>query len=358
MDTSPIEFDCSLEVTGCRGCVWARHSPLPERREMTGTKREIPVFAAVAAVAVLLVAAACGPSVDETAAATATLAAPARSPGPCGDGVCDEAEQADPALCPADCAAADGGTGEVADETQPEPESAEETELEPAEETESEPAEEAEPTAAALTETKCEPSEWTIAIEARATLVNAEPSADLFATIIGGLIVNESCRIRGTSAGQYIKETCAYESITGVCSYDLQCPEFKAAISGWAVPGEEITDTFKIRLDRASIWETGSADCLGEEHEVKTGPVLQNAIGSAERNGGGYLAQIEVVDPGDDPRPFYKEFHNAAQGQDAVAPVNLWYFFSVRLYPGTRSIRFEQLWRDWEDQPDTWDLPH
>jgi hypothetical protein len=382
---------------------------------MTVRKRQIPILAAVL---VLLAAAACSPpGGDETAAASATPVAPDQSPGTCGDGacdeaeqsdpslcpqdceaagsggrcgdgLCDEAEQSDPALCPADCADTGGGPGEVTDENQPEPagetkpevaeelesEPAEETESEPADESESEPAEESkpepaeesepepaeesEPTAAEGTETKCEPSEWTLAIEARSTLVNAEPSADLFAVIIGGLVVNESCRIRGTSAGQYLQETCAYKPMTGACSYHIQCPEFSAAVSGWAVPGEGDTYTFNISLDRVDIFETGWADCIDGRKEINTGPVLQNAIGSAERNGGGYLAQIEVMYAENDARPFYEEFHNAKQGQDAVVPVNLWYFFSVRLYPGTRSIRFEQLWRDWEDQPDIWDLPH
>jgi hypothetical protein len=345
---------------------------------MVGKKGRIPI---VAAVLVLLAIAACGPlGGDQTAAASATPSAPAQFPGPCGDGVCDEAEQSNPSLCPQDCEAAGPGgkcgdgicdqleqadpalclpdcaaAGEASEEASGEGEA--EPQSEPEAEPEAQPEGEPEPEPEGGGESQCEPSEWTIAIAARATLVNAEPSADLFAAIVGGFVVNESCRIRGTSAGQYLKETCAYKSVTGLCSYDIQCPEFTAAISGLAVPGGGITDTFKIRLDRVGIWETGWADCAGVETGIKTGSVLQDAIGSAERNGGGYLAQIVVELPEDD-RPIGKRIHDAEQGQDAVAPVNLWYYFFVELYRGTKLVRFEQVWTDSqiEEQPDTWDI--
>ncbi|MGD2146237.1 MAG: hypothetical protein PVH41_06065 [Anaerolineae bacterium] len=371
---------------------------------MTRTKRAIPI---VAAVVVLLMAAACGPSGGETAPPTATPAAPGQSPGTCGDGVCDEAEQSnsslcpqdceaagaagkcgdgvcdeaersDPALCPADCAAAIQASGESEAEpqgesqaeplgeaeSQGEPEAEAEGEAEGEGEGEAEGEGEGEPEGEGEGETEgegegeteegsqsqCEPQQWTIAIEGRSSLVRAEPSADLFVAIVGGFNVNESCRIRGTSSGKYMN--CGYESPTQLCSYFVDCPKFNAAISGWAVPGEGVTQTLKIQLDRVDIFEKGWADCQGEIAEFERGSVFQDAVGSAERNGGGYLAEIVVPAEGE---PDSRRFTSPEQDVDAVVPMNLSYIFHVHLFRGTQSIQFDALWSDWRELHGEWD---
>ena len=67
---------------------------------------------------VLLTALACGPlgggetpEPTQTPAPTETPAGPAPGQGRCGDGVCDEAEQANPSLCPQDCATREAASG-------------------------------------------------------------------------------------------------------------------------------------------------------------------------------------------------------------------------------------------------------
>ena len=60
--------------------------------------------AIITAVLVLLTAVGCGaPGGEETPAGSTTPAPPTPPQGHCGDGVCDEAEQADSSLCPQDC---------------------------------------------------------------------------------------------------------------------------------------------------------------------------------------------------------------------------------------------------------------
>jgi hypothetical protein len=69
--------------------------------------------AALAAGVLLLAVLACSPlGGEESHTPTPTLAPADESP--CGDGVCDEVEQANPALCPQDCAAAGGGPADSA----------------------------------------------------------------------------------------------------------------------------------------------------------------------------------------------------------------------------------------------------
>jgi hypothetical protein len=260
--------------------------------------------------------------------------------GKCGDGVCDEVEQADPALCPADCGAAGGGEGkgEAEPEEEPGPEPEEEPEPEPEEESEGDD------------EPRCESQSWTIAIEARGTIVRTEPSADLFAAIVGGFVVNEDCRIRGTSSGQY--KNCSYQSLTGLCSYDIRCPEFQAAISGEVVPGEGDMDTFRIMVDGSGILETGTGHCGGVSVPFEQGGFLQDAFGSAVRNGGGYL--VEIVVPRTE-EPGGVRVTGTEGGVDAVAPANLSYAFYVDLYRGTVLVTFDELWRDWESEHAEWD---
>jgi hypothetical protein len=60
---------------------------------------------------VLLLVGGCGPSAGEEATAGTATPTRTRSPkGPCGDGVCDEVEQANPGLCPEDCGTPDDTT--------------------------------------------------------------------------------------------------------------------------------------------------------------------------------------------------------------------------------------------------------
>lgn len=307
----------------------------------------------IAAALVLLTAVGCQPAGgEETSVVASTPTRPAK--GPCGDGICDEVEQADPALCPADCAAAGGGEGEgeaePGDEPGPEPEEEPKPEPEEKSEPEEEPEDEPEDEPEGDDEPQCESQSWTITIEARGTMVRTEPSADLFAAIVGGFVVNESCRIRGTSSGQY--KNCAYQSLTGLCSYDIRCPEFQAAISGEVVPGEGDTDTFRIMVDGSGILETGTGHCAEVSVPFEKGGFLQDAFGSATRNGGGYLIEMEVPRGGE---PATQTAEGTEGGVDAVAPANLSYAFYVDLYRGTVLVTFDELWPDWESEHAEWD---
>jgi hypothetical protein len=322
---------------------------------------------------ILLLVAACGPPAgEETAVGTATPTRTRAPKGPCGDGTCDEVEQANPGLCPEDCGAPDDTaatdtptprstpttaptpTGEVGGGVGPGPDEsgADEPEPEPPEETEPEPPEETEPEPDEGTEPQCEPSQWTLAIEARATLVRTEPSADLFAAIIGNFVVEESCKIQGTAAGQYIEETCAYESVTGLCSYDIQCPGFTADITGLAVPGPGITDTFIIKLDGSSILETGTGHCGEASVPFERGGVLQDALGSAHRNGHGNLVEVAVPAQGE---PDSRSITSPLQDVDAIVPSNLSYVFHMHFFRGKQPVEFDDLWFDWEYRHAEWD---
>lgn len=68
---------------------------------------------------IVLAAGACGPSGEgETPVAEATSTLAPTAAGRCGDGICDEVEQADPKLCPQDCEPAEAPTPE-AEATEP-----------------------------------------------------------------------------------------------------------------------------------------------------------------------------------------------------------------------------------------------
>jgi|GEM_PF-4850807 len=214
----------------------------------------------------------------------------------CGDGICDEVEQKNPELCPADCAADGTGSGELVE---------------------------------------CEPSEWTLTIEGCSTTVGTEPSADLCMVMAACITVDESCNIQGTGSGRYT--TCGYTSPTGICTYDVQCPDFTMPISGEVVLGEDGSQTFRIIADSSGIFEDGTATCAGITVPITTGSMLQDGFGSATRNGNGYLCEI-VADPEGDAGVF-------VVGQDALVPNNLSYDFYVNLYPDCQ-YSLDQLFPD------------
>jgi hypothetical protein len=237
----------------------------------------------------------------EDATATPELQASGAS-GKCGDGVCEEAEQADPALCPADCVAAD----ESEDDSEDDPGGSEDP--------------------------QCEVEEWTLTIEGCSAWKDMQVSAELCAAFVGGFTVQESCRIRGTGSGRY--KNCEYVNPTGLCTFEIECPEFQMPISGEAVWTDGITEILRIKVDPSSVYESGTMTCFGQTSPLDNVPVLHSGIASALRNGDGYFCDVEVAEGID-------SFGVAVTGQDAVAPDNQSYDFVVNLFPGVVEFSWE-----------------
>jgi hypothetical protein len=220
----------------------------------------------------------------------------------CGDGICDAAERADPALCPADCAAA----AESADDSEDDPGGGEEP--------------------------QCEVEEWTMTIEGCSTWKDMQVSAELCTAFVGGFTVQESCRIIGTGSGRY--KNCEYVNPTGLCTFEIECPEFQMPISGEAVWTDGITETLRIQVDSSSVFESGTMTCYGQTKPIDFVPVLQTGFASATRNGDGHFCEIEVVEDID-------SFGVHVKGQDAVAPENASYDFIAEVYPGIVEFSWE-----------------
>jgi hypothetical protein len=225
--------------------------------------------------------------------------------GKCGDQTCDEVEQKNPDLCPQDCLSA-GGSSESEDEGKEEggePESGGGD--------------------AGLPE-GCAEEEWTLTIDGCGSLQNTEPSGALCTEISACVSVDSSCNLTGTGQGQYT--TCGYTSATGMCSYEVQCPSFEAPISGVVVLGGE-DDLFRVKLDASRIFEIVTGTCAGKEIMTNQDfQLLQDAFGSAHRNGGGYFCEV----------PVSREISTGVrvQGVDAVAAGNLSYKFYAYLEKG------------------------
>jgi hypothetical protein len=200
--------------------------------------------------------------------------------GMCGDGVCDSMEKNNPNLCPSDC---------------------EEDE-----------------------DLKCEFSEWLLEIEGCGTLEGTEPAGENCTSVKSCITVSEDCQIEGIGSG--IPTSCEYTSPTGTCSYDVECSSFDASIGGAVVMGEEGQPIFKITIDPSGSTATGEAFCAGVKVPFTGGSLLQDAFGSAVRNGGGYFATIEA-EPDSGVRVNVK-------GEDSFSPYNLSYQFYVYLTPG------------------------
>ena len=118
------------------------------------------------------------------------------------------------------------------------------------------------------------------------------------------------------------------------------------------MPGEGVTDTFRIIVDGRGAFENGTAHCGEVSVPIDKGGVLQDAFGSATRNGGGYLIEIVVPRTED---PATQAVKGTKQGLDAVVPVNFSYAFYVELYRGTVLVGFDELWPDWEEKHAEWD---
>lgn len=296
-----------------------------------------------AAVLILLAALACGPPSDgETPGATETPLAPPPGEGRCGDGVCDEAEQADPALCPQDCAEATPPPDErpcgdgVCDEREQMapalcPQDCITSTVEPPPGGAG-PAGGAGPTATPEVggppdeeppgeePPVCQTEEWWLVVEGCGDWTATEPSAHLCSTVEVCITapVGETCHIEGEGQGYYDQGTCAYTSPSGACSWDVTCPDFPVSVSG-----DRITDTLRILVDASQMWEQYVVTCLGKTWS-DAGPFMQTAYGSAIRNGGGYLCQIPAEDGA----------HVDVTGMDAVGGGQLTYDFDVDIYAG------------------------
>jgi hypothetical protein len=104
-------------------------------------------------------------------------------------------------------------------------------------------------------------------------------------------------------------------------SYEVNCPDFPVSISG-----EMVNSVMKIFVDGSQAWEqvTATETCITGMTTSTSGVMMQMAYGSATRNGGGYLCEIEMLDGA----------HVDVSGADAAASAHLSYSFSIDLYRG------------------------
>jgi hypothetical protein len=244
---------------------------------------------------------------------TETPMPPAESPtrtqaaGRCGDGICDEAERAQPGLCPQDCA-------QSSPSQTPAPIRSPTATLTPTVGAPVVgPGTTAGPTPAT---TACAVEQWRVHTRGAVGWYDTEHSAFMNSRIDGCITVDASCRIQGTGSGVYEQGDCHYTSPSGVCSYDVTCPDFKVSFSG-----EKVGDTLRIRLDASQIWEQVVASCAGGTSSFP-GSMLQTGYGSAIRNGGGYFCEIEAKDGA----------YVSIEGSDTVAPLS--YQLEAFLYAG------------------------
>jgi hypothetical protein len=206
----------------------------------------------------------------------------------CGDGVCDDVEQANPSLCPQDCKQL--------------------------------PSEEKTSNGSA---NACAAGEWLLVVNGCADVHgNAEPSSHICSSFGVCLTVDEQCNIRGNGQGQYDQDTCAFTSPLGCMSYEVSCPDFPISVSG-----EIVSNTVRIQLDASQVFEQTTATEICTLHtQLYSGPftLMQSGYGSAIRNGGGYFCEIEARDGA----------HAEVSGLDAADPEHSSYNFSVDLHEG------------------------
>jgi hypothetical protein len=102
-------------------------------------------------------------------------------------------------------------------------------------------------------------------------------------------------------------------------SYEVSCPDFPISVGG-----KMLTDTLRIFVDGSQAWEQAIAYevCITGATMSTSGLMMQVAYGSATRNGGGYLCEIEARDGA----------HVEVVGVDAAVLEHLSYAFSVDLY--------------------------
>jgi hypothetical protein len=249
--------------------------------------------------------------------------------GRCGDGICDEAEQKNPSLCPGDCpVVSEGETGGISGSQSGD---VSEDVNEPGED-ESEPPEWVE-------ESPCDSEEWLLTFSGCGNMINTEPSYKICMVFDACITVDRNCNISGTGNGKY--KNCEYSSPTGECSYKVACSDFSIPVGGEVevfqegdiLPsGEEVgvqgADIFKIIVDSSSVWENVVATCAGVSVPLESASATQTILGSVHRNGNGYFCSLEV------PRPINTDFYGArVEGVDAIFP-GLDYSFNVIMYPG------------------------
>ena len=243
--------------------------------------------------------------------------------GPCGDGICDDAEQEDPSLCPQDCPPPGGGVSEG--------------DTAPDEEEEEEPPKEGDPTTG-KDDKKCEPRKWWFTFDGCGTQVGAEPNYNMCVEVEACITVDENCQIQGTGKGTHT--TCEY---SGQCSYDVQCSDFSLPISGdvelyevgatWPtgrIVEYEGSQLLKIKVDSSSIHEQVTAHCQEVSVELKEPAALQTAFGSVARNNKGYFVFIEV----DEPQNMELGYSQSVRGEDALWPGLSYEFFTALSPPG------------------------
>ena len=224
---------------------------------------------------------ACGPAWEKKPPVTPTATSPPLPPPPaeepCGDGECDERERQNPELCPTDCVTTTEGLLQPID---------------------------------------CVAGEWWLVIAGCDDMTGTEPSTHLCSRIEACIEVDADCSISGTGKGQYTGD-CAYTSPRGTCSYEVECPDFSAPISG-----EMVSDTLRIRMDASQIAERNIATCAGVTMDPASGPFMQIGYGSALRNNGGILCEM----------PARAGAHADVIGDDELMGGNLTYDFDVDIY--------------------------
>jgi hypothetical protein len=152
-------------------------------------------------------------------------------------------------------------------------------------------------------------------------MAGTEPSTHICSNFEVCLTVDEQCNIQGSAQARYDSSTCAYTSPSGCMSYEVSCPDYDISVSG-----EMLTEALRIFVDGSQAWEqvTAHETCHTNTTMSMPGSMMQMAYGSATRNGGGYLCEIEARDGA----------HMEVTGVDAAVPENLGYTFSVDLYAG------------------------
>ncbi len=263
--------------------------------------------------------------------ATPTTPPPSAAAGRCGDGICDAMEQANPQLCPVDC---EEGTGQQAQPGQsavtqtatptatpsrtptPTPGGRAPGRGVPPGATEPQPSATVRRLTATATQPPCAAEEWRLYISGVVRWLGSEPSAEMYTSIDGCITVDSFCNIEGSGDGQYYSG-CAYSSPNGVCSYEVTCPDFTASFTG-----VKSDDVMRIGIDASQIFEQVTAHCAGVTTTMQ-GVIVQTGYGSAIRNGGGYFCEMEASNGATE----------WVEGHDTVIP-NLSYEFTAILQEG------------------------
>ena len=194
--------------------------------------------------------------------------------GRCGDGICDSQELQNPKLCPEDCSMAG----------------------------EAEPAE---------SSTGCTQGEWALIIDGCTISQGTETSATMCVYMNACVNLDESCQFEGIAYGNY--KDCAYTSPTGVCTYEVTCPDFQVPVNGEVLFGEDGQQTFRIRVDASNVFEDAVANCAGVTVPLETGSMLQIGFGSAVRNNVGFFAEVDISGSG--------PYQEKVAAKDSVAPI-------------------------------------